>query len=84
MKYKIQKIVEEIDLMELDDSEIDQLNDLFRSIAEKNYPNIPKAAISEPVSKVILINKQSVRVELLIQNKKPVIEENLEKTPQMG
>lgn len=84
MKYKVQKVVEEIDLMELDESEIDQLNDLFRSIAEKNYPNIPKTAISEPVSKVILINKQSVRVELLIQNKKPVIEENLEKTPQMG
>jgi len=66
MEYKIKKIVEEIDEMTLDDKEFNDLNELFRSIARKNYPYIAASSIESPITKIIMLNDNSVRIEMLV------------------
>ena len=70
MEYKIKRVLEEIDLLELEEEELNRLNDVFHEIARKNYPDLPKENIQRPVKKMIWLNDLSVRVELLVVSKK--------------
>ncbi|MGN6346713.1 MAG: hypothetical protein ACTHME_03320 [Candidatus Nitrosocosmicus sp.] len=68
MDYEIKKVVEEIDLLQLNQKEYDDLNQFYANIVAKRYPKLKELNQIYPVKKVIMTDDLS-RVEVLVSLK---------------
>lgn len=65
MEYEIKRVVEEIDLLRLSKDEYDKLNEFYKEIVSKRYPQLAHTNQIFPVKKVIMTDDLS-RIEVLV------------------
>jgi len=73
MEYKINRVVEEIDVLSVSQEEYDKLNDFYREIISKRFPRLARDNQIYDVRRIVMTDDLSrIEVVVAVEGKEPL------------